>query len=342
MYSNILVSVIIPNYNHALYLKQRIDSVLNQTFQDFEVIILDDCSTDDSREIIEQYRGNAKISQIIYNEQNSGGLFKQWIKGIENAKGNYIWIAESDDYASLTFLEETLKVIEQDDSLGMVFTNSDTVNSQGHFLQTTAETKSSCFTLLETFQNTIDKNNASQFLMTEMIISNASSVLFRKTSLLLLDFNELKKFINTGDRFVYLGIALKSKINYIPQPLNFMRSHENNTTKKSFENGNIHKDRLRVLNYYFEELYSVSTNRKSVIQFYKNNYLFFITHGIYTDNVELLKKLKEKKEIPSSFYYLIQLYLYLFRKANIKLRIVRSVYYRIIIMQHHFNKDYQK
>ena len=48
------VSVIIPNYNHALFLQQRIESVLNQTDQDFELIILDDCSTDYSREIIEQ------------------------------------------------------------------------------------------------------------------------------------------------------------------------------------------------------------------------------------------------------------------------------------------------
>lgn len=336
MSSNIYVSVIIPNYNHALYLKQRIDSVLNQTFQDFEVIILDDCSTDDSREIIEQYRDNPKISKIIYNEQNSGGLFKQWIKGIESAKGNYIWIAESDDYAALTFLEETLKVIEQDDSLGMVFTNSNTINSQGHFLQTTAETKSSCFTQLETFQNTIDKKNASQFLMTEMIISNASSVLFRKTSLLLLDFNELKKFINTGDRFVYLGIALKSKINYIPTALNFMRSHENNTTKKSFENGNIHKDRLRVLNYYFEELHSASPDIKEVTAFYKTNYLLFIHYGEYNDNVVLLKKLKENKQIQKSFYYLVAFNLFLFKKVNIKSRILKGFYYRILVMQKSF------
>lgn len=84
------VSVIIPNYNHALYLKQRIDSVLNQAFQAFELIILDDCSTDNSREIIEQYRDNPKVSQIIYNQENSGSVFKQWIKGIELCQGDYI------------------------------------------------------------------------------------------------------------------------------------------------------------------------------------------------------------------------------------------------------------
>ena len=51
-----LVSVIIPNYNYARFLKQRIDSVLNQTHRNLEVIILDDCSTDQSKEVIEAYR----------------------------------------------------------------------------------------------------------------------------------------------------------------------------------------------------------------------------------------------------------------------------------------------
>src|SRR5207342_2166753 len=77
------VSVIIPNYNHAVYLEQRIESVLNQTFQDFELIILDDCSPDNSRDVIDQYRVNSKVSHIVYNSINSGSTFKQWQKGIE-------------------------------------------------------------------------------------------------------------------------------------------------------------------------------------------------------------------------------------------------------------------
>jgi glycosyltransferase involved in cell wall biosynthesis len=104
-----LVSVIIPNYNHAAYLNERIDSVLNQTFRDFEVILLDDCSTDNSREIIESYRGHEKISQIEYNEVNSGSTFIQWKKGLDLAQGDWIWIAESDDVASNEFLSNAIE-----------------------------------------------------------------------------------------------------------------------------------------------------------------------------------------------------------------------------------------
>ena len=76
-----MVSVIIPNYNHAKYLEERIDSVLNQSYKDFEVIVLDDYSTDNSKEVINKYAGHPKVSHIILNEENSGSTFKQWHKG---------------------------------------------------------------------------------------------------------------------------------------------------------------------------------------------------------------------------------------------------------------------
>ena len=80
------VSVIVPNYNHAIFLYRRLDSILRQTYSDFEIIILDDCSTDGSRNIIEQYRSNPKVSNIIYNETNSGTGFMQWVKGLRTAE----------------------------------------------------------------------------------------------------------------------------------------------------------------------------------------------------------------------------------------------------------------
>src|SRR3954470_8154701 len=99
-----MISVIVPNYNHSRYLKKRIESILNQTFQNFEIILLDDCSTDKSREIIEQYRNHPKVSHIIINERNSGSTFRQWDKGLQYAKCDWIWIAESDDFSDKYFL----------------------------------------------------------------------------------------------------------------------------------------------------------------------------------------------------------------------------------------------
>ena len=108
--TNPLVSVIIPNYCHSRFLDLRIQTVLNQTYKNLEIIILDDCSPDNgaSRLIIEKYRNNPLVSHIIYNEVNSGNTFLQWKKGIELCKGEIIWIAESDDFCECNMLEELI------------------------------------------------------------------------------------------------------------------------------------------------------------------------------------------------------------------------------------------
>ena len=107
------VSVIVPNYNHARYLKARIDSILNQTFQDFELILLDDCSTDNSVELLQSYAGHPHVSHIVLNDRNTGSPFLQWQKGIGLAQGEYVWIAESDDTAQPDFLSTTVAVLDR-------------------------------------------------------------------------------------------------------------------------------------------------------------------------------------------------------------------------------------
>src|SRR5690242_21921320 len=87
------VSVIIPNYNHARYLPRRIESVLRQSYQDFELILMDDASTDDSREVLSLYLSDPRV-RVQFNEVNSGSPFKQWNKGVKLARGKYVWIAE--------------------------------------------------------------------------------------------------------------------------------------------------------------------------------------------------------------------------------------------------------
>lgn len=70
------VTVIVPNYNHELYLKQRIDSILCQTYQDLEIILLDDASKDGSADILLGYQGHPKVQRVLVNEVNSGSPFK--------------------------------------------------------------------------------------------------------------------------------------------------------------------------------------------------------------------------------------------------------------------------
>src|SRR5580658_2738439 len=105
------VSVIVPNYNHARFLRRRVDTILAQTFQDFELILLDDCSTDESRSILREYASEPRV-RLEFNEANSGTPFKQWNKGVRLAQGEYVWIAESDDYADAQLLERLVGVLD--------------------------------------------------------------------------------------------------------------------------------------------------------------------------------------------------------------------------------------
>lgn len=308
------VSVIIPSYNHAAYLKERIDSILSQTFQDFEVIILDDCSTDNSRNIIEIYRNHPKISQIIYNEVNSGSVFHQWIRGIELSKGEYIWIAESDDYADPLFLQKTYNKIIGHNETGLVFTNSYVVNEKGEVLKDIESGKKlPDFAKLKKANHIINSHNLTSFLIKTLVIDNASSVLFRKKSLISVDLNFLKTLINAGDRFVYIGICLNFNLHYLPETLNFMRSHENNTTKTNLKNGKLYNDRLRVLNYYVNKFNLVGETKKDLNFFLNSYFLHFVDHGKTKEINEVLKKMYLRQIIVARKYMALRIYLFFCR-----------------------------
>ena len=211
------VSIIIPNYNHAPFLKQRIDSVLSQTFQDFEVIILDDCSRDNSKQIIEEYRNHPKVSTILYNEINSGTTFKQWNKGFGLANGEYIWIAESDDWADSKFLEILILEIEKDKELGLIFCDSYLVEQNGEIRNTSVNNN------LEEYCN-----NGKQEIIKNFIdgtaINNVSAVVFRKEKVFEAGLAP-ENFKLAGDWFFYVKLLLISDIRFVAKKLNYFRQH---------------------------------------------------------------------------------------------------------------------
>src|SRR5258708_27654891 len=124
------VSVIVPNYNHARFLRERIDSILDQSYKDFEVILLDDCSTDNSRDILTAYADDSRV-RIEFNAKNSGSTFRQWNKGVRLARGKYVWIAESDDYADPRLLERLVGVLEGDSAIAFAYCRSRAVTGDG-------------------------------------------------------------------------------------------------------------------------------------------------------------------------------------------------------------------
>ena len=130
------VSVIIPNYNYARFLQQRIESVLAQTYTDYEIILLDDASTDDSVSILNHYKTNSRVAHLEINSVNTGSPFAQWQKGISLSRGKYIWIAESDDAADSSFLEKAVSVLNQYPHTSFCFLGSNCIDEKGNELST--------------------------------------------------------------------------------------------------------------------------------------------------------------------------------------------------------------
>lgn len=233
------VSIIVPNYNHCSYLIERFDSIFNQTFQNFEIIILDDASTDKSLDILNTYKNHAKVSHFIVNTQNSGSPFKQWFKGIHVSNGDYIWIAESDDFASPLFLEKAMACFKKDYAPDVVFVGTTNVDANNEDIGNTTRIERKHKKLLEKDFNMRGKEFLNYFMPDYCIIRNASSVVFKKFVL----SKKAKKAVTykaIGDFYFWVHLCLENcRFTYIAEKLNYMRKHEetvrNNPQKTAFK-----------------------------------------------------------------------------------------------------------
>ena len=258
--SNPLVSVIIPNYNHAKYLDERIQSVLNQTYQNFEVIILDDKSTDNSIEIINKYRDNPHVTQIVFNEENTGKPCLQWKKGFELAKGELIWIAESDDCCSLNFLEKMVNIHASNDVV-VAFCLSQQIDDEGRLMSTINRgIKEGVLDGLDF----IDK-----YLGKTCVIVNASSAIIEKKCISEIpdDYLNLEA---AADWLFWIEVCRQGSVSFLCEALNFFRFHGENTTKKQALTGKNYKADKKILDYLLAQHLITSRSYKESIRFFYN------------------------------------------------------------------------
>lgn len=221
------VSVIVPNYNHARFLRQRLDSVLSQTFGDFELIILDDCSTDDSEAVIHQYLCDERVS-YHRNTANSGSPFAQWRKGLALASGDYVWIAESDDYSDPAFLETLVAALNATPSHALAFCQSWLIDKDGQRLGTWAQYTSDLDGPRWQASFSGDGSNACvRYMLDRNVIPNASAVVFRREKALQIGGPGSDMRL-AGDWLFWARMLTGSSFYFHAEPLNYFRSHGSN------------------------------------------------------------------------------------------------------------------
>jgi glycosyltransferase involved in cell wall biosynthesis len=222
--NNPLVSIIVPNYNHAAFLEKRLQSILQQSMQNFEVICLDDASTDESRMIIDLYAKDKRFTKI-YNTANSGSTYIQWNRGLKKAIGKYIWIAESDDFADNHFLEILIEPLEKDPHIGVSFCQSIQIDDKNREMGTMLH----YYRKLNPQRWTKSYTNhgiheCSEFFIVKNIIPNASAAVFRHSLLQQTGFVD-ETFHYCADWKFWITLLQYSDISYCHQPLNFYRTH---------------------------------------------------------------------------------------------------------------------
>ncbi|KQS36123.1 glycosyltransferase family 2 protein [Pedobacter sp. Leaf194] len=303
------VSVIVPVYNHDQFLTLRIESILNQSYQDFELIILDDCSTDKSLSIINSY-SPSKISHIITNRQNGGSPFKQWKKGIEKAKGEYIWIAESDDYCSSNFLKIATDTFNADPLISLFYSKSEMVDEDGKFANNLDWWYSD---LNANKWNESHSNDSKMEILTYLskknTIVNASAVVFKNTSTIVWILNEVVNYKFCGDWMFWL-IYLKStdKLFYSTNTTNYFRTH-NNTTRQNV-NYNRNFEILKIYKWVIKNVYD-NQNKALLFKYFFDNHIIKPPRRFFFTNTWLLIK-----STVVTKYYFSNIILYYLKRKN--------------------------
>jgi glycosyltransferase involved in cell wall biosynthesis len=221
------VSVIVPNFNHARYLDQRMRSVLDQTYRDLEVIFLDDASTDESREVFRKYEDDTRV-RTVFSDKNSGSPFVQWNKGVKMAKGEYVWIAESDDYADAELLETLVGVLDRNPDVGIAYCASMQVDEDGAELGVWLPADIGGYGLDENrwradFMND-GRDECRDYMIVRCTIPNASAVVFRKSVYERAGYADETMRL-CGDWLMWSRMLMISGIFYTATPLNFFRTH---------------------------------------------------------------------------------------------------------------------
>lgn len=247
------VSVVVPNYRYAHFLPERIDSILNQTIRDMEIIFLDDASGDESVAVFQKLTNGSPVpTRIEVNQTNSGSAFKQWNKGAALARGKYIWIAEADDSCSPLFLERVLPFLETDPRVSMAYAQSRPVDEHGAPVGGQMDYLAYTDPLdpRKWKQDYVNKgkNEVLDHLLIMNTIPNVSAVVLRRTAYAGAG-GAPEDFRLAGDWMLYLALFKTGDIGFCSEVLNLHRRHSATITSNTVTDLTYFRELVRVQDY---------------------------------------------------------------------------------------------
>ena len=212
------VSVCIPNYNYGRFIRDAIQSVLDQTYKDFELIIVDNCSTDNSEEVIKSF-SDPRIR--FYKNEKNIGFVKNLNKCLSLASGEYISILHSDDMYLPNMLEKEAKILDSNPNVGFVYSSVKIINKDGIVTED-----------YRPFDKHYIINGEEEFkrLVLGNYIRTPTVMVRQKCYTVLGGYNEENPF--PSDWEMWLRIALNYDVAFISEPLAYYRIHDESNTNR--------------------------------------------------------------------------------------------------------------
>lgn len=233
---NGLLSIVMVSYNHGPYLKEAIQSVISQTYKNWELIIIDDGSSDNSREIAGEYAAKlpGQIKLSVHKGKENLGIATSYILGLRLCQGEFIGFLESDDIWSDINAEVKIDALS-DNNVGLVYSNVKPIGESG-----TISMRNSCLTVFPTLPANVPFE-AFRLLSSLNFVPSFSTVIARRGIFTGLKFISDKKYAIWLDWFLWLQVSLKTRFLFIPQTLVAWRLYKNSYCNRFFYNSNLIK-----------------------------------------------------------------------------------------------------
>ncbi len=234
------VSVIMPSYNYDKYITEAIDSVLRQTYKNWELIIVEDGSTDRSLEIIEGYaaRYADKISFYTHPGNENKGLKEAYQLGLKKVTGEYVSFLESDDTLHPESLKKRIEVFQQYPDVGFVYSDVELSGPESYWLN---RNKKWIAEYRRRSRSCMEDSSFSSELLRGNFICTFSCVMIKKNILLQDDLNVPQEYLRWLDLWLYEALSQRTKFYYLSENLTYWTIHP-----KSQNSTNTDKEQKRV------------------------------------------------------------------------------------------------
>lgn len=281
-----LVSILIPVYNRKNIIVETINCAINQTYDNFEVIVCDNKSTDGTWEILKDFSQNDSRIKIYQNEKNIGPV-RNWNRCFEEANGSYFKILWSDDIISVDFLEETVPVLEKNKDVGFVFTKTELFFETGIKMEAHRFGKSGIYSGLNFVKAHLLNNKKAPV--------SPGNALFRSSDVrknIIIDINnprnlDFSRYGAGNDLLIFL-LALEnySSFYFVDKTLSFFRVHSDSFT----ESNNLDEYYCFAKKYFLEKTSKFLNLKDGYYSFLRLKYPYMVQNENYTTSFGFLVK----------------------------------------------------